>query len=119
MCSDSLKYPGDEEANTILAEESSMLIGVGGDADEAGDDVEYKGEGVSGGELNEGSEGTYCALGREYCCSLDNDRLMRQNIRLSQANKREYKVLMRLSPLSEAPSGLRNMVRTSSSILVL
>jgi len=33
-------------------------------------------EGVSGGELNEGSEGnegTYCALGGEYRCLLDGD----------------------------------------------
>lgn len=50
-----------------------MPIGVGGDAEEAGEDVEYEGEGVSGGELNEGNEGTYCALGGEYRCSLDGD----------------------------------------------
>ena len=50
-----------------------MLTEVGGDTDEAGDDVDYEGEGVSGGELNEGSEGTHCALGGEYCCSLDGD----------------------------------------------
>ena len=76
MCSDSFEYPGDEEADTILAERSLMPIGVGGDADEAGDDVEYEGEGVSGGELNEGNEGnegTYCALEGEYHCSLDGD----------------------------------------------
>ena len=32
---------------------------MGGDAEEAGNDVEYIGEGVSGGELNDGTEGRY------------------------------------------------------------
>jgi len=40
---------------------------VGGDTDEVGDDVDYE------GKLNEGSEGTHCALGGEYCYSLDGD----------------------------------------------
>jgi len=48
-------YTGDEEAEPILAERSSMPIGVGGDAEEAGGDVEYMDEGVSGSEPNEGS----------------------------------------------------------------
>jgi len=44
-------YPGNDEADTILARRSSMPTGVGGDADEAGDtdeagdDVECVGEG--------------------------------------------------------------------------
>ena len=53
-CSASFEYPGDDEANMILAERSSIPVDVGCDAEEAGDDVEYVGEGVSGGELNEG-----------------------------------------------------------------
>jgi len=39
---------------TIFTERSSMPTGVGGDADEMGDDITYIGEGVSGGKLNEG-----------------------------------------------------------------
>jgi len=38
----------------IFAEISLMPISVEGDADEMGDDIKYIGEGVSGGELNEG-----------------------------------------------------------------
>ena len=46
----------DNKADTIFAKRSSMLNGVGGEAEEAGRDVEYVGEGVSGGELNAGKE---------------------------------------------------------------
>ena len=49
MCSDTFKYPSNDEADTIFAERSSIPIGVGGDTEEAGDDGEYVGEGVSGG----------------------------------------------------------------------
>ena len=38
----------------ILAKWSLILAGVGGDTDEVSDDIEYVGEGVSGGKLNEG-----------------------------------------------------------------
>jgi len=43
-----------ELVDTIFGERSSIAAGVGGDADEAGDDIKYVGEGVSGGEPNEG-----------------------------------------------------------------
>jgi len=43
------EIPGDEDADIILAAQSSIPGGVGGDAVEAGDvDVEKLGEGVSG-----------------------------------------------------------------------
>ena len=51
-----------------------------GDAEEAGNDVEYIGKGVSGGELNDGTEGRYNNnvpwVGRN--CSFDGNGLMSQ-----------------------------------------
>ena len=44
-------WQSDKKANTIFAKRSSMPTGVGGEAEEAGDNVEYIGEGVSRGEL--------------------------------------------------------------------
>ena len=49
--------------HTIFAKRSLMPTGVGGEAEKVGDDVEYVGEGVSGGELKAGIEGRrYCVL---------------------------------------------------------
>ena len=47
----------DDKADTIFTKRSSMPNVVGGEAEEAGGDVEYIGEGVSGSELKGGIDG--------------------------------------------------------------